>query len=380
VQLTLYRQGNPLAESSRQLEILEGDASSEHKTFGQVLQEHDCEPLRASGIEALQINVGKLCNMTCAHCHVDAGPDRRESMSREVAEAVINVLAQTDIPTLDITGGAPEMNPNFRWLVQQARQLGRQVIDRCNLTILLAPGFTDLPEFLAEHQVEIVASLPCYLEENCDAQRGDGVFQQSIEALRRLNELGYGQANSLSQYHVGDVQRPRNPEQPNSYGTCSKSERTLTLVYNPIGPSLPPPQEELEETYRRELLARYGIAFTRLYTITNIPISRFLDDLLRNARYDEYMQKLIDAFNPAAVEGVMCRTTLSVDWQGRLFDCDFNQMLELGIEPDMPQDIREFDLSQLVQRRIMTGRHCFGCTAGAGSGCQGAVVRSSQAS
>jgi len=296
----------------------------------------------------LQVNVGKLCNQTCQHCHVDAGPDRRESMSREIAEAVIDVLARTEIPTLDITGGAPEMNPNFRWLVEEARRLGRRVIDRCNLTILLASGFTDLPEFLAEHNVEIVASLPCYLEENCDAQRGDGVFGRSIEALRRLNSLGYGKPGT---------------------------GRTLTLVYNPVGPSLPPAQSELEAAYRRELKARYGIVFSQLYTITNLPISRFLDDLLSSDRYDEYMQKLIDNFNPAAVEGVMCRTTLSVDWQGRLFDCDFNQMLDLELAAGMPHNIRAFDAAMLAKRRIMTGRHCFGCTAGAGSGCQGAVVK-----
>ena len=348
MQLTLLRQGNPLARPDRQLEILEGEKSSQHKRFEQTLREHGCQTLHAEGIQVLQVNVGKLCNQTCQHCHVDAGPDRRESMSREIAEAVIDVLARTEIPTLDITGGAPEMNPNFRWLVEEARRLGRRVIDRCNLTILLASGFTDLPEFLAEHNVEIVASLPCYLEENCDAQRGDGVFGRSIEALRRLNSLGYGKPGT---------------------------GRTLTLVYNPVGPSLPPAQSELEAAYRRELKARYGIVFSQLYTITNLPISRFLDDLLSSDRYDEYMQKLIDNFNPAAVEGVMCRTTLSVDWQGRLFDCDFNQMLDLELAAGMPHNIRAFDAAMLAKRRIMTGRHCFGCTAGAGSGCQGAVVK-----
>jgi len=354
VQLTLLRQGNPLSQSGHQLEILEGgrDLNRQHATFDATLAHHGFGPLHAAGIEVLQINVGKLCNQTCTHCHVDAGPDRRESMTRETAEAVVRVLAQSDIPTLDITGGAPEMNPNFRWLVEEASRLGRRVIDRCNLTILVAPGFTDLPEFLAENKVEVVASLPCYLEENCDAQRGNGVFRRSIDALRRLNELGYGQPDS---------------------------GLTLTLVYNPVGPSLPPAQEKLEAAYRRELAARYGVVFSRLFTITNMPISRFLDDLLRTEQYDAYMQKLIDTFNPAAVEGVMCRTTLSVDWQGRLFDCDFNQMLELGLAPDMPQHIRDFDISRLANRRIASGRHCFGCTAGAGSGCQGAVIRSSEA-
>lgn len=352
MQLTLLRQGHPLSETARQMEILENRTNGAHAAFDDALRQHSCQPLHAAGIEVLQINVGKLCNQTCTHCHVDAGPDRRESMTRETAEAVVRVLAQSDIPTLDITGGAPEMNPNFRWLVEEARRLGRRVIDRCNLTILMATGFTDLPEFLAENEVAVVASLPCYLEENCDAQRGNGVFRRSIDALRRLNELGYGQPDS---------------------------GLTLTLVYNPVGPSLPPAQEKLEAAYRRELAARYGVVFSRLFTITNMPISRFLDDLLRTEQYDAYMQKLIDTFNPAAVEGVMCRTTLSVDWQGRLFDCDFNQMLELGLAPDMPQHIRDFDIPRLANRRIATGRHCFGCTAGAGSGCQGAVVRSSEA-
>ncbi len=345
--LTLLRQGSPFSHPDRQRKILEEESDSRHFSFSEALREHDLQPLQAAGIEVLQINVGKLCNQTCQHCHVDAGPDRRESMSRETAEAVVDVLARSDIPTLDITGGAPEMNPHFRWLVEQARALGRRVIDRCNLTILMAPGFKDLPEFLAEKNVEIVASLPCYLEENCDAQRGNGVFQKSIQALRRLNDLGYG---------------------------THDSERVLTLVYNPVGPALPPSQRQLEADYRRELWDRYGIEFSQLFTITNLPISRFLEDLIRHEQYDEYLQTLIGAFNPAAVEGVMCRTTLSVDWQGRLFDCDFNQMLEVGLASEAPQHIREFDLSPLAKRRIMTGRHCFGCTAGAGSGCHGAVV------
>jgi radical SAM/Cys-rich protein len=222
------------------------------------------------------------------------------------------------------------------------------VIDRCNLTILLAPGFDDLPAFLAEQQVEVVASLPCYLEHNVDHQRGDGVFARSVEALRRLNAVGYGDDGS---------------------------GLTLTLVFNPVGPSLPPPQAQLESDYRRELSARYGIRFTRLHTITNMPISRFLDDLLKSGNYEAYMQQLIDAFNPTTVSGVMCRNTISVDWQGNLFDCDFNQMLELGLSPGLPTHIRDFDKDRLAARRISTGRHCFGCTAGAGSGCQGAVVK-----
>jgi radical SAM/Cys-rich protein len=268
-------------------------------------------------------------------------------MSRETAEAVIEVLTHSDIPTLDITGGAPEMNPNFRWLVQQAHALGRRIIDRCNLTILVAGGFKDLPEFLAAHDVEVVASLPCYLEDNCDSQRGDGVFRRSIDALQRLNALGYG---------------------------LPGSGRKLSLVYNPVGLSLPPQQDELEAVYRRELQERYGIEFTQLHTITNLPISRFLDDLLKQDKLDEYLQLLVDSFNPATVDGLMCRTMLSVDWQGRLFDCDFNQMLELEPVDGSPRTIHAFDLEKLVNRRIRTGRHCYGCTAGCGSSCQGAVL------
>ena len=280
-------------------------------SFEATLANSGCPSLRAAGIESLQVNLGKRCNMTCAHCHVDAGPTRQEMMTAETAQAVIRVLSDSDIPTLDLTGGAPEMNPNFRWLVEQARRLDRHVIDRCNLTILMANGFKDLPEFLAEHDVEIVASLPCYLEENCDSQRGSGVFRRSIDALRRLNALGYGQPNS---------------------------DRKLTLVYNPIGASLPPEQEKLELDYRRELKSRYDIVFSELHTITNLPISRFLDDLLAANQLEKYLQTLIDNFNPLTVEGVMCRTMLSVDWQGRLFDCDFNQMLDIELAPGQPRN------------------------------------------
>ncbi|MGD9855035.1 MAG: arsenosugar biosynthesis radical SAM (seleno)protein ArsS [Planctomycetaceae bacterium] len=347
--LTLLRQASSLAKPAHQRIILENRCADQLPKLEEVLSRHRLPLLQACGIEVLQVNVGKVCNQTCAHCHVDAGPDRREAMNRETVDACLRVLADCDIPTLDITGGAPEMNPHFRRLVTEARKLGRRAIDRCNLTILLAPGFDDLPEFLAEHQVEIVASLPCYLEENCDRQRGDGVFRRSIEALRRLNALGYG--------------RP-------------ESGLDLTLVYNPIGPSLPPAQDTLEQDYRRELLERYDLEFTRLYTITNMPISRFLDDLLHSGRYEQYMLRLIEAFNPVAVNGVMCRTMLSVDWQGRLFDCDFNQMLDLPLAPE-PRNIRDLDraaLLRLARRRIVTGRHCFGCTAGAGSSCQGSVT------
>jgi len=347
VQLTLLREGSPLSQPAQQVEILEGPFSSRYDRFDETLRKHACPPLRAGDIQVLQINLGKLCNQTCRHCHVDAGPDRREIMSQDTMEQCLEALDSSEIHTVDITGGAPEMNPRFEWFVQEVRSRDRHVIDRCNLTILLAPGFTHLPEFLAEHQVEVVASLPCYMEENCDRQRGDGVFRQSIEALQRLNELGYGQ-----------------PDQP----------LTLSLVYNPVGPSLPPDQPKLEAAYREQLKSRFGIEFNRLYTITNMPISRFLDDLLQAGHYEAYLEKLIEAFNPHAVGDVMCRTTLSVDWQGNLYDCDFNQMLELPVSSGVPRHIRDFELAALKDRPIKTGRHCYGCTAGAGSSCSGSLL------
>ena len=344
--LTLLRQSHPLADPREQVRLLEqGDSLAR---FDQTLRQHGLPALAATSLDVLQVNVGRLCNQTCRHCHVDAGPDRREIMTRDVMQACLDVLERHPFSTLDITGGAPEMNPHFRWFISQARGLVARVIDRCNLTILLAPGFDDLPQFLAEQRVEIVASLPCYLEQNVDAQRGDGVFAKSLEALRRLNGLGYGQPDS------GLV---------------------LNLVYNPLGPSLPPDQAQLAEAYHRELAARYGIVFNELFALANLPISRFLDDLLQSGRYEQYQQQLIEAFNPSAVAGVMCRNTLSVDWQGRLFDCDFNQMLDLELEPTAPRTIFDFEPTSLANRRVMTGRHCFGCTAGAGSSCQGAIAR-----
>ncbi len=341
---TLLRQGHPLSDAARQRRLLE---AIDQPPFETALANCHLSPLRATGIQVLQVNVGKVCNQTCRHCHVDAGPDRREVMSRETMAACVDALVQADIPTLDITGGAPELNPHFRWLVREARSLGRHVIDRCNLTILLAPGHDDLPEFLAEQRVEIVASLPCYLEKNVNAQRGDGVFEKSLTALRRLNNVGFG--------------RPA-------------SGLLLTLVYNPLGPSLPPPQPDLEAAYREQLERRYGITFSGLYTITNMPISRFLEDLVRSGRHEEYLAKLVAAFNPAAAAGIMCRTTLSVGWDGRLYDCDFNQMLELPLVAGLPRHIGEFDAPALARRRILTGQHCYGCTAGSGSGCQGAIA------
>ncbi len=343
-QLTLLRQNSPLANSARQRQVL---AQGRIPPFEATLAASGQWPLRACGIQVLQVNVGKLCNQTCRHCHVDAGPDRQEVMSRETMQVCLDVLERGAIPTLDITGGAPELNPHFRWLVEQASTLGKRIIDRCNLTVLLLPRFEDLPDFLARHRVEIVASLPCYGPENTDRQRGAGVFDKSIEALRRLNAIGYGQLDT---------------------------GLNLTLVYNPVGPTLPPSQPVLEAAYRRELLARFGIVFTQLFTITNMPISRFLEDLLASDRYEVYLDKLVAAYNPRAVEGLMCRTTLSVGWDGRLYDCDFNQMLDLELMPGLPRHVRDCDLTTLADRPIVTGPHCYGCTAGSGSGCQGAIT------
>ncbi len=345
--LSLLRSGHPLADPRQQLAHL--DRVSAGLPFAARVAGCQTGPLRAGGLDVLQVNVGRVCNQTCRHCHVDAGPDRAESMSAEVATACLDLLARGPFTTLDITGGAPEMNPQFRRLVERGRELGRRVIDRCNLTILEAPGYADLAGFLAQHQVEVVASLPCYLEQNVDRQRGDRVFERSLAALRKLNALGYGQPGS---------------------------PLTLTLVFNPGGPSLPPPQQKLEADYRRELRERYGIEFTRLFTITNMPISRFLEDLLSQGRLEDYLQKLVQAFNPATIAAVMCRTTLSVDWQGRLFDCDFNQMLDLPVAPAEPAtvfDLTPADLDRLARRPIQTAQHCYGCTAGAGSSCGGSL-------
>jgi radical SAM/Cys-rich protein len=343
--LTLLGRQNPLASASEQLKILE--QPNVNPSFDAQLDRVGLSPLCATGITVFQINVGKLCNQTCRHCHVDAGPDRTEIMSRETAEQCIEALAKTDIPTVDITGGAPELNPHFRWLVEQSRELGRHVMDRCNLSVLLLPSQADLAEFLASHQVEIIASLPSYQASQTDAQRGDGIFEKSMEALRLLNRFGYGR---------------------------SDSGLALNLVYNPVGAFLPPKQESIEAQFKKELLTKHGVEFNRLYTITNMPISRFLEFLIESGNYDQYMTRLANAFNPSAVSGVMCRYTLSVGWDGRLYDCDFNQMLELPVDHGVPSHIRDFDPAQLHHRRIVTRNHCYGCTAGAGSSCGGSVT------
>jgi radical SAM/Cys-rich protein len=315
------------------------------KPFEQALADSGLAPLRANGIRVFQINVGKFCNQTCGHCHVDAGPNRKEIMTPETAELCMAALRKTAIPTVDITGGAPELNPNFRWLVEQSRDLGRHVIDRCNLTVLLLPSQSGTAEFLAERQVEVICSLPYFLPEQTDAQRGGGVFEQSIEALQRLNALGYGRTGS---------------------------GLLLNLVYNPVGAFLPPAQHAVEADFRRELGRRHGVEFNALYTITNMPINRFLEFLRRSGNYERYMEKLANAYNPAAAAGVMCRDTISIGWDGALYDCDFNQMLDLPVASRM--HIRDFQPELLAQRRIVTGEHCYGCTAGAGSSCGGTIA------
>jgi radical SAM/Cys-rich protein len=305
--------------------------------------------MRHAKTEILQINVGKLCNLTCIHCHVNAGPKRKEIISRDTIDRVIDWLAKTDIPTVDLTGGAPEMIPDFKYLVARLKALApsRRVIDRCNLTILLEPGFEDHAAFLARNQIEIIASMPCYSPENVNAQRGQGVFDGSIAGLRLLNSLGYG----------------RDPALP------------LHLIYNPNGAFLPAPQEELEGDYKRELSVHFGIVFDRLYTITNLPIARFASWLKNNNKLADYMALLNEAFNPATVPGLMCRNTISVSWTGELFDCDFNQMLKMQWQ-DGDRALRLWDLdpATIEDREILTGNHCFGCTAGAGSSCGGALV------
>jgi radical SAM/Cys-rich protein len=343
---SLLQREHPLASAVAQRRRL--DDLRTPARFDQALAGSGLLPLRRLGLEVLQVNVGKRCNQTCRHCHVDAGPDRREVMSDAVVEACLRVLAATRIPRLDITGGAPELHPRFRDLVTCATELGRTVMDRCNLTVLTLPAYRDLPEFLAAHAVEVIASLPSPAAKQTDAQRGDGVFERSIAALRRLNELGYGSDPALK----------------------------LHLVTNPVGAFLPGDQAALEADWKRTLRQRWGIVFDRLYTITNMPISRFLEYLDDSGNLDPYMERLVRAYNPGAAAAVMCRTTLSVGWDGTLYDCDFNQMLELPVAGGAPHRIFEFDAAALGARPIAVGPHCFGCTAGAGSSCGGAVTRS----
>ncbi len=337
--------GENLADANEQLKIINNSNGFPH--FDEKFEIVGEGPLRAGKVEILQVNVGKMCNQVCKHCHVDAGPDRKEIMTKETMQYCLDVLANNDIPTVDLTGGAPEMNPNFKWFVDKIKKLNKHVIVRSNLTILETNGYADYAEFMANHKVEIVSSLPYYKKSFTDRQRGDGVFDKSIAVIKRLNELGYGK---------------------------EETGLIFNLVYNPVGAFLPPSQEELERDYKRELRDNFGIVFNNLYTITNMPISRYLDYLLQSGNYESYMQKLVDAFNPAAAIGVMCKFTLSVGWNGRLFDCDFNQMLELGLIDDAPKHIKDYNASLIEGRRIVTGQHCYGCTAGSGSSCGGATT------
>jgi radical SAM/Cys-rich protein len=315
--------------------------------FSAMLASHGIRALIRKSPATIQVNVGKLCNQACHHCHVDAGPRRTERMTRATADRVIVVLAASHcVETLDITGGAPELNPNFAMLVERARALGRRVIVRCNLTVTLEPGMKWLVEFYRRATVELVCSLPCYTAENTDRQRGIGVFDKSIAALRNLNAAGFG-----------------------------RGERRLDLVYNPVGASLPPPQAELEAQYRDELARNFGIVFDRLLTITNMPIARFANQLNAGGNHSAYMSLLVNHFNPATVDALMCRDLVSIGWDGRLYDCDFNQMLEIPLGAKAASTIWDVeDVGELAGAPIATGSHCFGCTAGAGSSCGGAIA------
>lgn len=339
---------NPLANSSYQLNILEHSPTDRHASFKDKVAATGLFPLLAGGIDIFQVNMGKMCNQVCKHCHVDAGPDRKEIMTRDTMQLCLDVLANSPIKIVDLTGGAPELNPDFRWFVEQIKALGKHIIVRCNLTIILAnKRFHDLPEFFKLHQIEVVSSLPSFTQDRTDKQRGDGVFEDSIKALQMLNAVGYGK---------------------------QETGLMLNLVYNPAGAFLPPSQDALEKEYKFELMKKYNISFNNLFAITNMPISRYLDYLLTTGNYDKYMDKLIAAFNPAAVANVMCRNTISVGWDGFLYDCDFNQMLDLKVNPATSQHLADFDFNLLKNREIILKQHCYGCTAGAGSSCGGTVA------
>jgi radical SAM/Cys-rich protein len=348
---TLRSRRRPLASPAHQRSVLDAvdlvrvDAPAD---FDEAVASSGAEALRAGRVEILQINVGRLCNMTCRHCHVDAGPDRwHETMSRRTAEACVRAMDLTGAHTIDLTGGAPELNPNFRFLVEEARDRRKHVIDRCNLTVLLIPRNRDLAGWLAERGVEVVCSLPHHRQRNTDAQRGNGTFAKSIEALRLLNDAGYGQ---------GDP------------------ERVLTLVANPAGAVLAGHQSSMEEEWKRTLRRTCGVTFDRLIALNNLPISRFLEWLQESGNLESYLELLVNSFNPATLDGLMCRSTLSIAWDGSISDCDFNQMLDLKSRlPSGPMTVHDLDASRLVGRSIVTGRHCFGCTAGAGSSCGGAL-------
>ena len=346
---SLLSRQNPLSNTFYQLDILNASEShvSDFSSFEASLKNAGYPRLAPSGLEILQVNVGKLCNQSCGHCHVDAGPDRTEVMTQTLMQKCLDIVSTFSIRTVDITGGAPELNPHFRWFVEECRKLDCQVINRCNLTIIVSnPKYYDLPRFFADHQVLLVCSLPHFNKLRTDQQRGEGVFEDSIRAIRMLNEAGYG---------------------------VEGSDRILNLVHNPSGAFLPSDQAGLELEFKRQLHRKHGITFNNLYTITNLPVSRFLEFLLESGNYERYMQTLIEAFNPATLQHLMCRNTLSVSWDGYLYDCDFNQMLDLKVASPVVH-IDDFDPAILIERSIVVNQHCYGCTAGSGSSCGGILV------
>ncbi|HTL88731.1 MAG TPA: arsenosugar biosynthesis radical SAM (seleno)protein ArsS [Leptolyngbya sp.] len=340
---SLLNRRSPLASGDYQQTILDS-LPLNNANFGDRLSAQGWDTLRPAALEIFQINLGKLCNMTCRHCHVDASPDRKEVMTRETVDLCLRALDQTNAHTVDLTGGAPELNPHFRYLVDHCVARGKHIIDRCNLTVLLLPTMQDLPEWLAERKVEVVCSLPHYRQRNTDAQRGDGTYEKSIVALRRLNAAGYGTGN---------------PDRP------------LTLMSNPVGAFLASGHAKLEQEWKAGLAKYQGVSFDRLITLNNMPISRFLEWLETSGNLQGYMELLVNSFNPGTIAGLMCRNTLSISWDGYLYDCDFNQMLDLKCES---AHIRDFNLETIANRAIVTGRHCFGCTAGAGSSCGGTIA------
>lgn len=346
---SLIAQSHSLADPEVQLDIINNQTEKVKRLekFESKLDDIGLFPLKPTGIEIFQINVGYMCNMTCKHCHVDAGPDRQEIMTKETLEYCLEALKHSDIETVDLTGGAPEMNPHFRWFVDEVSKIGKHIIVRSNLTILDTRKFEDLPQFMADRGVEITCSLPFYNKRRTDAQRGEGTYDKSMKVLKILNKIGYGKED------IG---------------------LELNLVYNPVGAFLPGDQESMKQQYKERLEEDHGIVFNDLFTITNLPISRYLNFLVTSGNLDEYMEKLVTNFNPAAAKGVMCRNTISIGWDGTLYDCDFNQMLKMQTEDGSPQHIKDWDLDALNDREIVTNQHCYGCTAGAGSSCGGATA------
>ncbi len=339
-----FRQ-NHLASSRYQIEILENQAT--FPLFSATLEDAGLVPITPAQIDIFQINVGKMCNQVCGHCHVDAGPDRKEIMTRGTMQQCLDVLQHLDVKVVDITGGAPEMNPDFRWFIEALSAQGKHIIVRCNLTIIVAnKKYHDLPEFYKKHRIEIVSSLPFYNAERTDRQRGEGVFKDSVKALQMLNEVGYGK---------------------------EQSGLLLHLVYNPSGAFLPSNQEQLERDFKKELKTHYDISFNHLYCITNMPISRYLEYLIKSGNYENYMERLVLSFNPTAALNVMCRNTISISWDGFLYDCDFNQMLDLKVLGEA-NHISQFNLEKLQERQIIINQHCYGCTAGTGSSCGGSTT------